>query len=108
MVNLSIDSLEPWQDTLDELGTRVQEVEKKIALLKAQVAKEMQVVELAKVTSPPKSQLEVTLFLPLPFSDFLTMLSHATLEIESTSGATTRRDFIHPVTLATTPSWQSS
>jgi hypothetical protein len=43
------DSLEPWQDTLNELGARVQEVEKKIALLKATVAKEMQVVELAKV-----------------------------------------------------------
>jgi hypothetical protein len=43
------DSLEPWQDTLNELGTRVQEIEKKIALLKAQVAKEMQFVELTKV-----------------------------------------------------------
>jgi hypothetical protein len=42
------DSLEPWQDTLNELGTRVQEIEKKIALLKAQVAKEMQFVELTK------------------------------------------------------------
>jgi len=42
------DSLEPWQDTLNELGLKALEVEKKIALLKAQVAKEMQVVELAK------------------------------------------------------------
>jgi len=42
------DSLEPWQDTLNELGTKVQELEKKIALLKALVAKEMQYVELAK------------------------------------------------------------
>jgi len=42
------DSLEPWQDSLNEIGSRVMEVEKKIALLKAQVAKEMQFVDLAK------------------------------------------------------------
>jgi hypothetical protein len=44
-----LDSLEPWQDSLNEIGSRVMEVEKKIALLKAQVAKEMQFVDLAKV-----------------------------------------------------------
>lgn len=42
------DSLEPWQDSLQELGLRVQEAEKKIAQLKVHVAKEMEVVERAK------------------------------------------------------------